>query len=94
MTYETALKSRYIVNEDRSRVPIIEWIKKQILESSYREIDICVKDFKKILGKEFMIKDDNAIYQSLKYVLPKYGLQIRSGGYSYRGKIFVISFIE
>ena len=92
-SYDTALKG-YIFDEDGNLMPILEWIKKQILESSYREVDICVKDFKKILGREFMIKDDNAIYQSLKYVLPRYGLQLRSGGYSYRGRKLIISLIE
>ena len=68
----------------------LPWLKEEVNKSSDRKIRIKAKDIKKVMGADFAVKSDKAVYWALKFVLFHEGLVVETGTHKDGDKILVI----
>ena len=74
--YEEALINNIVTTEDGDYVSILEWIQQKI--DTDRELTIDIAYMKKILGPEFGKKNDDAFRVSVRRILKKYDIFLKS----------------
>jgi hypothetical protein len=75
-TYEHAIIYNLITTEEGEYVNILEWIEQKINASHRKEFIVNISYMKKVLGPEFVKKNDNAVYTSLTNTFKKYNISV------------------
>jgi hypothetical protein len=76
--YDHALIDNLITTEEGEYVSILEWIEQKINASPQKEFIVNLSYMKKVLGPEFIKKNDGAVYMSLRNTFQKYNISVTS----------------
>lgn len=76
--YEHALINNIITTEEGEYVSILEWIEQKINTSHQKEFIVNLSYMKKVLGPEFINKNDDTVRVSIRNTLQKYDIRVTS----------------
>ncbi len=76
--YDYALIDNLITTEEGEYVSILEWIEQKINTSPQKEFIVNISYMKKILGPEFIKKNDDAVRISLRNTFQKHNIRMNS----------------
>ncbi len=72
--YNRALIDNLVTTEEGEYVNILEWIEQNINASPQKKFIVKISCMKKVLGPEFIKKNDGAVYMSIRSIFLKYNI--------------------
>lgn len=76
--YEDAIINNIVTTDNGDYLTILEWIEQNIREDPSKKFEVETEKIKTLLGQEFKEKGDTAIISTIRRILSKYGIIIKS----------------